>query len=105
MWRTGFALELATVDEFPTFDAFLARAGKMRATETPEPGGVRRATFSSPEGTMTCLYDPSAERFISRAWNGREESTDHLIVEGGTPPRALVTPATLFGSEAMRAGK
>ncbi|HTO93483.1 MAG TPA: hypothetical protein VMM80_03900 [Bacteroidota bacterium] len=105
MWRTGFAVELATADEFPTFDAFLARAGELRATETQDPGGVRRAAFSSPDGTMTCVYDPAAERFISRAWNGREESTEHMIVEGGTPARALLTPLTLFGSEAMRAGQ
>lgn len=102
-WRTGFALELAGASDFPTFAAFLAHAADLVAEESRDPGGARRATFSAPGGTMTCVFDPAAERFLSRTWNGSEESVDHLLVEGGTPPRALLSPVTLFGSEAMQA--
>ena len=100
-WRTGFALELATEDEFQTFDKFLAHVDELEAVETVDQTGIRRATFSAPGETMMCVYDPRAERFIARMWNGNEEHVEHLLVEGGTPPKALLSPLTLFGSEAM----
>ena len=101
-WRSGFALELATEDEYPTFGEFLAHAQALEASETADPAGVRRVTLSSPGETLSCVYDPRAERIIARTWNGREETVGHLVVECGDPPVAVLSPLTLFGSEAMK---
>jgi hypothetical protein len=100
-WRSGFALELATTDEFTSFDEFLAYARELDVTESLSDRGTRSVVFESPEGTLKAIYDPTAERFLSRTWNGEEETVDHLRVEGGIPGRPLITPLTLFGSEAM----
>ncbi len=103
-WRTGFALRLARADDFPSFAAFIAYAGLLRAGEAIEPPGHRRARLSGPDGTLEAVYDPAAERFISRTWNGEAQVVDHLRIEGGDSGAALITPLTLFGSEAMKEG-
>jgi hypothetical protein len=101
-WRTGFALQLACANEFPSFASFITYAGLLRAVESGDAAGIRTVTFSGPGGTLATAYDPSAERFLSRTWNGSEECVQHLRVEGGAPGLPLVTPLTIFGSEAMQ---
>jgi hypothetical protein len=101
-WRTGFALQLACTNEFPSFASFITYAGLLRASESSDSPGVRNVTFSGPGGTLAALYDSSAERFISRTWDGTEECVEHLRIEGGTAGIPLITPLTLFGSEAIQ---
>ena len=101
-WRTGFALQLACATEFPSFASFITYAGLLRTVESGDAGGTRNVVFSGPGGTLAAAYDPSAERFLSRTWNGSEECVQHLRVEGGAPGLPLVTPLTIFGSEAMQ---
>ncbi len=101
-WRTGFALKLACASEFPSFASFIAYAALLRAGESSDTSGVRNFTFSGPEGTLAAVYDASAERFLSRTWNGSEQTVEHLRIDGGAPGRPLITPLTLFGSEAMQ---
>jgi hypothetical protein len=100
-WRTGFALKLACANEFPSFASFVTHAGLLRAVESRDAAGMRNVTFSGPGGTLAAVYDSSAERFLSRTWNGSEECVEHLRIEGGAPGVPLITPLTLFGSEAM----
>jgi hypothetical protein len=102
MWRTGFALQIATADEFPSFESFIAYAGDIRADDVQTVTGMRQVTFSSPGGTLAAGYDPAAERFHSRSWNGSELCVQHLRIEGGTPGVSLISPLTIFGSEAMK---
>ncbi|HEX7573412.1 MAG TPA: hypothetical protein VF514_09975, partial [Bacteroidota bacterium] len=101
-WRTGFALQLASADEFPSFASFITYAGLLHAVESGDAAGIRRVIFSGPGGTLAAAYDPTAERFLSRTWNGSEECVEHLRIEGGVPGLPLITPLTLFGSEAMQ---
>ena len=103
-WRTGFALRLACAEEFPSFASFITYAGLLSAEESSDASGVRSVTFSGPGGTLAAVYDASAERFLSRTWNGREECVEHFRCEGGEPGLPLITPLTLFGSEAMQPG-
>ena len=72
--------------------------------ESAGTSAVRRVSFSGPGGTLETVYDPAAERFLSRTWNGTEQEIEHLLVEGGAPATTLLQPLTLFGSEAMTAG-
>ena len=102
-WRTGFALQLACADEFPSFASFVTYAGLLHAAESAGPSALRRVSFSGPGGTLETVYDPAAERFLSRTWNGTEQRVEHLLVEGGAPATTLLQPLTLFGSEAMTA--
>lgn len=102
-WRTGFALRIASADEFPSFASFVAYAGDLRAGDLQTGTGTRLVTFSSPEGTLAAEYDTAAERFLSRRWNGNELCVEHLLIEGGTPGTPLISPLTIFGSEAMEA--
>jgi hypothetical protein len=102
LWRSGFALQLSCAREFPSFASFVARAGLLSAFESSDAAGVRSVTFSGPGGTLAAVYDASAERFLSRTWNGSEQCVEHLRIEGGTPGVPLITPLTLFGSEAMQ---
>jgi len=104
LWRTGFALKLACSSEFTSFDAFVRYADLLHADELNDGPGIRHVRFSAPDGTLAAQYDSSAERFLSRSWNGREVSISHLRVEGGSPPLTLIQPLTLFGSEAMKGG-
>ena len=101
LWRTGFALKLACSSEFPSFDSFLTYAGALQALESNDGRGIRRVTFSAPDGTLAAEYDVPGERFLSRSWNGGEVHISRLRVEGGTPPLTLIKPLTIFGSEAM----
>jgi len=100
-WRTGFALQLARARDFSSFASFVAYADLLNAEESADSSGIRSVTFSGPGAVLAAVYDPSAERFHSRTWNGTEQRVSHLRVEGGTPARTLITPLTLFGSEAM----
>jgi len=102
-WRTGFALRLACARDFDSFSSFVAYAGDLRADESGGGSGIRHVTFSAPDGTLAAEYDASAERFLSRTWNGKEERIDHLRVAGGAAGVSLISPLTLFGSEAMEA--
>jgi len=101
-WRTGFALQLACATEFPSFASFITYAGLLRAVESGDAGGTRNVVFSGPGGTLAAAYDPSAERFLSRTWNGSKQCVEHLRIEGGAQGLPLVTPLTIFGSEAMQ---
>ena len=102
LWRTGFAMRIASADEFHSFTSFIAYAGDLRADDLQTVTGMRRVTLTSPDGTLEAEYDPGAERFLSRTWNGSELCVGHLRIEGGTPPVSLISPLTIFGSEAMK---
>jgi hypothetical protein len=101
-WRTGFAVEFATVEEFSSFDTFVSHASKSNVDEMVEEGGIRAVTYVSGHDVMKFRYDPLREAILSRTWNGVEEIIDHLHVEAGEgAPPAAFTPATLFGDEAF----
>ncbi len=101
-WRTGFAVELATADEFTSFDSFVNHARSLEVSETVTADGIRTVIFRSAEGTMKAMYDPRTECFLSRTWDGAEDSVEHLRIEGGPSLLQLISPLTLFGSEAMQ---
>ncbi len=98
-WRTGFAVEFAAVEEFPSFDKFISHASKSNVDEVGE-GGIRSVTYVSGHDVMKFLYDPLRETILSRTWNGEEEVIDHLRVDAGEGAEGIFTPKTLFGDEA-----
>ncbi len=104
-WRTGFALILATLEEFPDFDAFLRYARALKITESVSPAGVRTAALEHPYAAMRAVYDPFRELFLERTWNELDETVDHLHIEAGAARERLIDPLTLFGAEAMREGR
>jgi hypothetical protein len=96
LWRTGFALELATADE-TGWEDFLRRKASVR--ESLRDGTVREVHFESQGGLMEFVYDPSREWIHSRRFNGREEWVEHFEVRAAGRDAGEFCPATLYGRE------
>lgn len=99
-WRLGFAVELATNEDFPSFETFVAHASKSTVDETVEEG-IRTVTYISGHDVMRFRYDPRGEAILSRSWNNEEEIIDHLHIDAGEGAHPIFAPSTLFGDEAI----
>ncbi|MFC2085910.1 hypothetical protein ACFLRO_01715 [Bacteroidota bacterium] len=97
-WRSGFVLDLATLDEVGSFDDYAARIEAMKVSEKIGPDAIRTTTVEDGSGKMEFCYDPLRELIISRRWNDMEETVDHLSVECADTS-GKCSPQTLFGSE------
>ena len=101
-WHNGFVLELAAAGKFKDFKHFLDHARSLSVAESIDGCGTRRVRVTGPDGVMVSAYNPARECFVSRTWNGVEESVDHLRIEAGPAETSLIEPLTFFGSEAIR---
>ncbi len=102
-WRNGFFIHLMAAEEFASFEEFVRWAGEVNVSETLLPGFIRQVVVESPDGPMCARYDPFRELFLSRTFRGEEDVTDHLSIEAGVAGESLLSPLTLFGSEARPA--
>ena len=99
-WRNGFILHLSLAQQWNSFEEFRAWSKAGRVTESFAENRVREVVYECADGMMRALYDPWREVFLSRTWNGREEAVQHLEIQAGSEGEPLLSPMTLFGSEA-----
>jgi len=98
-WRSGFVIELATVDQFPTLEDFVVYTAALSVEESIGPDATRHTVFHVGDDVMEMTYDPLRELIVSNQWNGAEERTTHMSVEAGGRTEGEDCPHTLFGSE------
>ncbi len=99
-WRNGFAIELATADDFDSFEQFVRYASSIMIEELPNNSATRTIRIKSGRDTMELDYDPLREMILSRKWNGEEERIDHLYIEAAGTTEGEFCPKTIFGKEA-----
>jgi hypothetical protein len=97
-WRSGFVIDLATLDEVGSFEDFSARIEAMKVSEKIGPDAIRTTIVEDASAKMEFCYDPLRELIISRRWNDVEETVEHLSVEC-PDTTGVYSPQTLFGSE------
>jgi hypothetical protein len=100
IWRNGCIVHLSTADAWPSFKDFRDAVAQMRVTENMGADRIRRVHYEAREGAIAATYDPGRELFLSRTWNGAEETLEHLTIEAGRSRDALLDPLTIYGSEA-----
>ena len=99
-WRNGFVVVMSTEQEWRSFEEFCLRAVLLRVDDAVREDRVRCVRCETPAGIMVAEFDPGREMFLSRTWNGVEETIDHLAIEAGTERLPLLEPLTIYGSEA-----
>ncbi|MEZ4697402.1 MAG: hypothetical protein R2832_13375 [Rhodothermales bacterium] len=99
-WRAGFVIDLVTISEVESFDAYQALVESMSVSEEIGPDAVRTTTVTDKNGTMEFGYDPLRENILFRRWNGNDETVGHFSVECADTTGRF-TPATLFGRELL----
>jgi hypothetical protein len=101
-WRSGFVIELETLETAGSFEDFVARINAMKVSERIGPDAIRTTTVEDDLGKMEFGYDPLRELILSRTWNGVDDTVDDLTVEC-EDEKGLFSPPTLFGSELFEA--
>ncbi len=99
-WRNGFILHLSSAEEWGSFEDFHGWSKTVRVTDICTESRIRQIVVESSDGTMKAEYDPWREVFLARTWNGIEEGVEHLEIQAGKDERPLLSPLTIFGSEA-----
>ena len=99
-WRCGFAIEIATAREVPSFDAFVERARRNRLEETARADGIRDVRFTTTDGTMRLVHDPRAERILAREWNGQDARFAGFETIAGASTDPSLLPVDIFGRQA-----